>query len=404
MRFPLRVLPKLAHQSGVARRDSGCAPDRRHSRRSGSSGAAAGSEARRIVVQRAAHHRRVGARRVQGGEGSWPENRVHFERQRDPRGARLHPSLDRLLQDRLQSDGRSSRPRAGRRAAARARCDPHGVRAGILARARDPRSTGVQRRRRPAQAGRRLYRVGEPRKPVARDGIPQGLPHDRPRQHVGGNPAAGVRDRGGGRPQVRVCGQSSGPGRTLGAYVVPRLRRVADRAPWLCDSATADRRGGRLRRLRPANPGRVVVGLLLVALQGAGVFDPLVEAGIRRGAYPGAALIVGRRDTILFAKGYGHLTWSASSPAVDPDSTMYDLASLTKVVATTTSLMLLVERGQVRLDEPVSTYIARTDVWRGHTVEGTVHDGSAFKLRGVSGNGGLFATAADMARLPQFVL
>src|SRR3989475_5972892 len=209
-------------------------------------------------------------------------------------------------------------------------------------------------------------RVGEPRNPVARRCIPQGLPHDRPPQHVGGNAAAGVRDRSGGRPQVRVCGQSSGPGRTLGAYVVPRLRRVADRAPWLCDSATADRRGGRLRRLRPANPGRVVVGLLLVALQGAAapavfsaaVFDPLVEAGIRGGAYPGAALIVGRRDTILFAKGYGHLTWSASSPAVDPDSTMYDLASLTKVVATTTSLMLLVERGQVRLDEPVSTYIA----------------------------------------------
>src|SRR2546430_15607910 len=50
-------------------------------------------------------------------------------------------------------------------------------------------------------------------------------------------------------------------------------------------------------------------------------------------------------------------TWSASSPAVDPDSSMYDLASLTKVITTTTSLMLLVERGQVRLDEPVSTYI-----------------------------------------------
>ena len=105
---------------------------------------------------------------------------------------------------------------------------------------------------------------------------------------------------------------------------------------------------------------------MLVALQGAAapaafgapVFDPLVEDGIRRGAYPGAALIVGRRDTILFAKGYGHLTWSASSQAVDPDSTMYDLASLTKIVATTTSVMLLVERGQVRLDEPVSTYIA----------------------------------------------
>src|SRR5947207_15680346 len=108
MRFPLRVLPKLAHQSGVARRDGGCAPDRRHSRLSGSSGAAAGSEARRIVVQRAAHHRRVGARRVQGGEGSWPENRVHFQRKRDPRGARLHPPPDLLLQDRLQ-DRKSTR-------------------------------------------------------------------------------------------------------------------------------------------------------------------------------------------------------------------------------------------------------------------------------------------------------
>jgi CubicO group peptidase (beta-lactamase class C family) len=264
----------------------------------------------------------------------------------------------------------------------------------------------------------------------------------------------------------------------------------------------------------------VVVGLLLLALQSAGspafnarTFDPLIEDGVGRGVYPGAALIVGRRDTILFAKGYGHLAWSASSPAVDPDSSMYDLASLTKVVATTTSLMLLVERGQVRLDEPVSTYIAElkrpetaaitvrqllthtsglradipdpelkaipdsaalmarvlretprvapgtrviysdlnaillgevvrrvagepldafvtrevlvplglhqtmfrppsrlrpriapTGVWHGHPVAGIVNDGSAFKLRGVSGNAGVFSTAADVARFAQFVL
>src|SRR2546430_9989635 len=85
--------------------------------------------------------------------------------------------------------------------------------------------------------------------------------------------------------------------------------------------------------------------------------DPLVERGIREGAYPGAALVVGRRDAVLFARGYGHLTWSASSPRVDPDSTLYDLASLTKVLATTTSLMLLVDRGKVRLDAPVAAYI-----------------------------------------------
>ena len=86
-------------------------------------------------------------------------------------------------------------------------------------------------------------------------------------------------------------------------------------------------------------------------------FDLLVLDGIRRGAYPGAALVIGRRDTVLFAKGYGHLTWSAASPEVDPDSTLYDVASLTKVIATTTSLMLLVERGKLRLDAPVVTYV-----------------------------------------------
>jgi CubicO group peptidase (beta-lactamase class C family) len=98
---------------------------------------------------------------------------------------------------------------------------------------------------------------------------------------------------------------------------------------------------------RPPGPGAFDVA----------TFDPLVLDGVRHGAYPGAALVVGRRDTILFRKGYGHLTWAASSPAVDPDSTLYDLASLTKVVATTTSLMLLVERGRVRLDAPVVTYV-----------------------------------------------
>ncbi|HET7296967.1 MAG TPA: serine hydrolase, partial [Gemmatimonadales bacterium] len=48
--------------------------------------------------------------------------------------------------------------------------------------------------------------------------------------------------------------------------------------------------------------------------------------------------------------------------------------------------------------------IAPTGVWHGHAVAGSVNDGSAFKLRGVSGNAGLFATAADLARFAQFML
>ncbi|HET9387807.1 MAG TPA: serine hydrolase domain-containing protein [Gemmatimonadales bacterium] len=104
---------------------------------------------------------------------------------------------------------------------------------------------------------------------------------------------------------------------------------------------------------------------MLVPLPGRGpgvgehesVFDPIVEGGIRDGVYPGAVLIVGRRDTILFAKGYGRFTWSSSSAAVSVDSTFWDLASLTKVVATTPSLMVLVQRGRVALDSPVVRYV-----------------------------------------------
>ena len=43
-------------------------------------------------------------------------------------------------------------------------------------------------------------------------------------------------------------------------------------------------------------------------------FDPLVKKGIEAGAFPGAALVVGRHDAVLFAKGYGHLTWSHVEP------------------------------------------------------------------------------------------
>jgi CubicO group peptidase (beta-lactamase class C family) len=98
----------------------------------------------------------------------------------------------------------------------------------------------------------------------------------------------------------------------------------------------------------PAGPRPGFAGVL---------FDPLVRDGMRRGVYPGAALVIGRRDTILYSQGYGHLTWSPASPAVVPESTLYDLASLTKAVATTTALMLLVERGKVQLDAPVARYL-----------------------------------------------
>ena len=104
----------------------------------------------------------------------------------------------------------------------------------------------------------------------------------------------------------------------------------------------------------------MVLALVLAAQAAAfdaATFDPLVLAGIQRGAFPGAALVVGRHDTILLAKAYGRFTWSASSRVPDPDSTLWDVASLTKVIATTTAMMLLVERGRVSLDSPVVHYL-----------------------------------------------
>ena len=104
----------------------------------------------------------------------------------------------------------------------------------------------------------------------------------------------------------------------------------------------------------------MILPLLLVlgsGPQAQAPYDSIVLSGIRRGAYPGAVLVVGRKDRIVYAKGYGHLTWSSRSPADLPDSTLFDLASLTKAVATTTAAMILVDRGRLALDTPVVRYL-----------------------------------------------
>ncbi|HEU4587653.1 MAG TPA: serine hydrolase domain-containing protein [Gemmatimonadales bacterium] len=87
--------------------------------------------------------------------------------------------------------------------------------------------------------------------------------------------------------------------------------------------------------------------------------DAAVREGIDRGLYPGAVVLIGRRDSVLYAKGYGHMTWSRKSPVPDPDSTLWDLASISKVVGTTSAIMRLVDAGAVDLDAPVSRYLPR---------------------------------------------
>lgn len=87
------------------------------------------------------------------------------------------------------------------------------------------------------------------------------------------------------------------------------------------------------------------------------MIDRIVNRGVKAGGFPGAAVIVGRRGYSVFEKGYGRLGWASSSSPVVPDESIYDLASLTKVVGTATAAMILYDEGRLDLDAPVKKYL-----------------------------------------------
>ncbi|HTK55794.1 MAG TPA: serine hydrolase domain-containing protein, partial [Gemmatimonadales bacterium] len=87
--------------------------------------------------------------------------------------------------------------------------------------------------------------------------------------------------------------------------------------------------------------------------------DRAIQAGVTRGVYPGATVVIGTSSRILFARGYGHFSWNERSAVPSADSTLWDIASLTKVVATTAAIALLVDQGKVALDAPVTRYLPR---------------------------------------------
>jgi CubicO group peptidase (beta-lactamase class C family) len=86
--------------------------------------------------------------------------------------------------------------------------------------------------------------------------------------------------------------------------------------------------------------------------------DRIVEAAMEEGAFPGAVLAIGRRGSLVRFRAFGRYTYEPGAPEVRTD-TIYDLASLTKVVATTTVAMILVDQGRLDLDAPVSGIVPR---------------------------------------------
>jgi beta-N-acetylhexosaminidase len=84
--------------------------------------------------------------------------------------------------------------------------------------------------------------------------------------------------------------------------------------------------------------------------------DSLILAAIADSASPGAALAVGRKGKLVRLRGYGKLDWTDDAPPATPSS-LWDMASVTKVSATTTAAMILAESGRLELDAPVVSYL-----------------------------------------------
>lgn len=93
-----------------------------------------------------------------------------------------------------------------------------------------------------------------------------------------------------------------------------------------------------------------------VNVQRLAVIDDVVEEGLRHKKMPGCVVLVGHNDSIIYHKAFGHRQLVPESQPMLLD-TVFDLASLTKPIATATSVMKLVESEKLDLDATVASYI-----------------------------------------------
>src|SRR5713101_370883 len=86
------------------------------------------------------------------------------------------------------------------------------------------------------------------------------------------------------------------------------------------------------------------------------VLDSIVLDAIHDHQIPGAVLLVGHNGQVVYRKAFGNRALELRREPMTVD-TIFDIASLTKVVATTTAVMQLVQKGEVRVNDPVAKYI-----------------------------------------------
>jgi uncharacterized protein YbbC (DUF1343 family)/CubicO group peptidase (beta-lactamase class C family) len=85
-------------------------------------------------------------------------------------------------------------------------------------------------------------------------------------------------------------------------------------------------------------------------------FDPPMEQAVKDGLIPGAVLLVGHDGKVVYRKAYGERALIPKREPMTVD-TIFDAASLTKVIATTSAVMKLFEQGKIRLNDPVTKYL-----------------------------------------------
>lgn len=91
----------------------------------------------------------------------------------------------------------------------------------------------------------------------------------------------------------------------------------------------------------------------------------VIERGIHERAFPAAVVEVGTRDAAVWQQAFGRLEYDVEAPLTQKD-TLFDLASLTKVIATSSLMMRLVDAGRLRLSDRIGEWIPE---WRGRDRE-----------------------------------
>ncbi len=194
---------------------------------------------------------------------------------------------------------------------------------------------------------------------VGQDGIAGRLPVSIPPLHDLGDGL--IREAQPRRPRLRAAADplvEAGMVAPRGGSEDSEAEAIVECLAWPGSSPPADTPVDRCPRasLMSVSDVEVDPGSLDMNPAALAAVDTLILRAIADSATPGAVLAVGRRGGLARLRGYGRLGW-ADDDGVPDERSIYDMASVTKVVGTTTAVMLLVDQGRLDLDAPVVDYL-----------------------------------------------